>query len=218
MEQQQALRKGSFSISIKKEGSARLALVGTTNSGKSTLLNQLTGAKAETAPYPFTTKMPEVGVMDYHGVKIQIIEIPGVVPRFSQTKMGPTFLSLIKTADLIVLLFNTPEEKTLLDKELDDIGVEWIIYTHQEHFQDILWRRLGLLRVYTKQPGKKQEDRPMALRKGSLVKDLAVTVHKDFLKRFRFARVYGPSAKFDGQTVGLDHPLQDTDVVEIHLG
>ncbi len=192
-------------------------LVGPTNSGKSTLLNMLTGAHAEVADYPFTTTMPEMGVMDYHGIKIQVVEIPAIVPDFSSTKMGPTFLSLIKQADLVVLLFKTPDEKALLDKELSDIAVGKMIYNHQENFPDLLWGKLQLVKVYTKQPGKKKEDRPLALRKGATVRDVAEIVHKDFLERFRFARIYGRNVKFDGQTVGLDYLLKDDDVVELHL-
>lgn len=217
-EKQRQQRKGSgFSLSIRKEGDAQVVLVGPANSGKSTLLNQLTGAHAEVAAYPFTTTMPEVGIMDYHGVKIQVIEVPAVVAGFAETKMGPTFLAIIKQADLMVLLFRTPEEKALLDRELAEVNVKRVIYIQQENFPDALWQHLGLVKVYTKQPGKKPEARPLALGKGATVRDVAATVHKDFLQRFKFARVYGKHARFEGQTVGLDYVLQDDDVIELHL-
>ena len=180
-------------------------------------MNQLTGTHAEIAAYPFTTKMPEMGVMDYHGVKIQVVEIPAVVDGYARTKMGPTFLSIIKQADLVVLLFYTTEEKMLLNRELLDVDRPRLIYNHQEHFPDLIWRHLSLVKVYTKQPSKKKEERPLALKRGAMVKDVASIVHKDFLKRFRFARIYGRNAKFEGQMVGLDYVLQDDDVVELHI-
>jgi len=40
-------------------------------------------------------------------------------------------------------------------------------------------------------------------------------LHRDFVRKFRFARVRGPSAKFDDQRVGLDHQLKDGDVLTI---
>jgi ribosome-interacting GTPase 1 len=41
-------------------------------------------------------------------------------------------------------------------------------------------------------------------------------IHKDFLKKFNYAKIWGKSAKFDGQTVGLKHILNNEDVVELH--
>ncbi len=207
---------GGSSLSIKREGAAQVCIVGTTNSGKSTLLKQLTNANVEIAPYPFTTKKPEVGVMDYQGVKIQIVEIPAIFERFSTGEQGPTLLSIIKQCDLIIFMFNTPQEKQLLDKELIDIEKPRIIYNNQENFPAVIWDHLDLIKIYTKQPGKEKGFPPVAFKKGSTVKDVAQLVHKDLLKKFKFARIYGPSAKFPGQTVGLEHRLQDDDTVEIH--
>jgi len=42
-------------------------------------------------------------------------------------------------------------------------------------------------------------------------------IHRDWRKRFRYANVWGPSAQFPGQKVGLDHPLKDADVLTIVL-
>jgi len=43
-------------------------------------------------------------------------------------------------------------------------------------------------------------------------------LHKDFLNRFKFARVWGKSVKFDGMVLKrLEHVLQDNDIVEIHV-
>ena len=217
-EKQRQQKKGRHGFALKREGDALIVLVGTVNSGKSTLLNKLTGAHAEVADYPFTTRMPEMGVMDYHGVKIQVVEIPAVVNNFVDTKMGPTFLSLIKQAQLMVMLFRNPEEKVLLDRELVDVQTRRLMYNRQENFNDMIWMNLGLVKVYTKQPGKKKEDKPLALKNGATVRDVAEIVHKDFLKRFKFARIYGKNAKFEGQMVGLDHVMKDDDTVELHLG
>ena len=50
--------------------------MGLTNSGKSTLLNKLTGAKTMVADYPYTTTKPTVGMMVFEDVQIQLVEIP----------------------------------------------------------------------------------------------------------------------------------------------
>ncbi|HOB35260.1 MAG: TGS domain-containing protein [Firmicutes bacterium] len=80
----------------------------------------------------------------------------------------------------------------------------------------LLFRRLQVIRVYTKKPGKKPDlDRPFILPQGSTVYDLAESIHKDIAENLRTARVWG-SAKFDGQAVNHDYVLSDRDIVELN--
>ncbi len=217
IKKEKAQKKVGYSISIKKEGAAQVLLVGTTNSGKSTLLNKLTGSNAKIATHPFTTIKPEIGMLDYKGIKIQIVELPAIVKNFEETENGRAYLAIMKQAELIVLLFSTPEEYELLRNELYNIETRKIIYNENSNIADDIWRNLNLIKVYTKEPGKKPAYLPISLQKNSTVADLAKTVHKDFLKKFRFARIWGSSAKFGGQQVGLTHKLEDDDIVEVHL-
>lgn len=80
-----------------------------------------------------------------------------------------------------------------------------------------MWEKIGMIRLFTKSPGKEKDWPPIAIKKGSIVKDLASTIHKDFIKKFRFARVWGKSVAFSGSKVGLGHILADNDIVEFHL-
>jgi len=210
-------KKGGYQkITFKKEGAASVCLLGTTNSGKSTLLKKLTNANVKIAPYPFTTKKPEVGVLDYHGVKIQIIEIPPIVENFLSTENGKALLAIVNSCDLIILLFNKPSEKTILDREFFEIKIKKIIYIEKEDIKEKIWANLNLIKVYTKEPGKPKAFPPVALEKRSTVRDLGNKVHKDFIKKFKYAIVNGPSAKFKNQRVGLKHKLKDEDIVEFH--
>jgi uncharacterized protein len=86
-----------------------------------------------------------------------------------------------------------------------------------EKLRNKIFEDLRLIKVYTKTPGKPKQVPPVALHKGDTIKTLASTIHKDFLIKFRFARVWGNSTKHDGQTFGLEHELKDEDVVEFHL-
>ncbi|MAF51349.1 MAG: hypothetical protein CMH64_04640 [Nanoarchaeota archaeon] len=215
---QKELKKGGFQkISFKKEGAASVALLGVTNSGKSTLLKELTNANVKIASYEFTTKKPEYGILDYQGVKIQIIEIPAVVKNFLETELGPSLFSIIETCDLILLLFNDPSEKNLLDRELSTLKIKKIIYIEKEDIKEKIWKNLNLIKVYTKEPGKEKAYPPVALDKKSNVRDLGVKVHKDFIKKFKYSVVNGPSGKFKNQRVGLKHILKDDDIVEFHI-
>jgi len=215
IEKEKARKKGK-TLGIKKEGAASIAIVGATNSGKSSLLNKLTGANVLIADYPFTTKKPEVGMMDYHGIKIQIVEIPAIIEKFEETENGPTLLSIIRTMDLLILMFRNDNEKKLIEKELCDIKVPRIVGKLEPSKSEI-WSALGLIKILTKVPGGKIKYPPVALKKGANVRELAKIIHKDFVKKFRYARVWGKSAKFPGQTAGLEHVLEDNDVVEVHI-
>jgi hypothetical protein len=81
-----------------------------------------------------------------------------------------------------------------------------------------LWRSLGLVRVYTKAPGRPAErERPFTLRAGEqTVGDAARLVHRDMVRTLKFARVWGRSVTADGQHVGREHRLADGDVLELH--
>jgi len=79
-----------------------------------------------------------------------------------------------------------------------------------------LFRNLGIVRVYTKAPGKPAEkDRPFTLRRGQTIEDVARLVHADVARVLKYARVWGKSG-FDGQHVGREHRVNDGDVVELH--
>jgi uncharacterized protein len=80
-----------------------------------------------------------------------------------------------------------------------------------------IFRMLEIIRVYTKVPGKSADKAsPFVLPFGSTVDDLAMTVHKDFAQKLRFARIWG-QGNFDGQMVSRDHVLRDGDVIELHV-
>jgi hypothetical protein len=80
-----------------------------------------------------------------------------------------------------------------------------------------LFELLGIVRVYTKQPGKQAAVEPIVGRRGMTVGDLAKLIHSDFYDRFKFARITGPSAKFESGRKGIDHVLLDGDVVQFHM-
>ena len=84
-----------------------------------------------------------------------------------------------------------------------------------EAFKVALWRRLQLLRVYAKPPGKPADrSAPFVLPEGSTVLDLAELVHRDLAEKLTFARLWG--GKLEGQRVARDFELRDRDVVELH--
>ena len=80
-----------------------------------------------------------------------------------------------------------------------------------------IYDRLGLIRVYTKQPGKPADmTSPFTCPTDSTLSEFAGCVHTDYEEGLKTARIWGSGA-FDGQTVGREHVLRDKDVVELHL-
>ena len=81
-----------------------------------------------------------------------------------------------------------------------------------------IFRRMDVVRVYTKLPSEKQPDmeRPFTVGRGQTLFDLASLVHKDYAEGLKFARVWG-SAVHDGTTVKGDYVLHDKDIVELHM-
>jgi uncharacterized protein len=82
--------------------------------------------------------------------------------------------------------------------------------------KEAIYQRLDFIRVYMRpKRGETDYQEPMIIRNGSTVGDVCSKVHRNMIKDFRFAQIWGRSAKFNGQKVGLDHILRDEDVLTI---
>jgi ribosome-interacting GTPase 1 len=115
---------------------------------------------------------------------------------------------------------NDPDEievlEELIQKKYPAIFISVTTGDGIERIGTLLFEGLGIVRVYTKAPGRPPDmDRPFTVFRGDTVLDVARLVHRDIAKTFKFGRIWG-SAKFDGQQVGRDHVVCDGDVVELH--
>jgi len=81
-------------------------------------------------------------------------------------------------------------------------------------FRDAVWELTGLIRITLRQGGQVDEE-PVALPRGAIVEDVATAVHKELGATFSAGRIWGPSARFDGQVVGRSHVVMDGDTVEV---
>jgi small GTP-binding protein len=84
--------------------------------------------------------------------------------------------------------------------------------------KDAIWEGLDFVRIYLKRIGKDPDmEEPLIIRGDVTAETVALRIHRDMAKNFRFARIWGPSAKFPGQKVGMQQRLQDGDVLELHV-
>uniref|UniRef100_D8PR25 Developmentally regulated GTP binding protein 1 n=1 Tax=Schizophyllum commune (strain H4-8 / FGSC 9210) TaxID=578458 RepID=D8PR25_SCHCM len=110
------------------------------------------------------------------------------------------------------------EELDLLYKIPNSVPISSGQWMNIDELIDTMWKALDLVRVYTK-PRKLPPDytQPVVLKRGKCtVEDFCNSIHKEIAKQMKFAIVWGASAKHSrGQKVGLDHVLEDEDVVHI---
>jgi uncharacterized protein len=106
--------------------------------------------------------------------------------------------------------------KEIWPRDISAIDVELQDQNSCDALRSAIYDSLGLIRVYTKTPGKTAVyEEPFAIPTGSTVETLAERVHHDFVERLKFAKVWGCEGH-DGQQVGRDHVLHDGDMVELH--
>ncbi len=88
--------------------------------------------------------------------------------------------------------------------------------TGVEALRPAMFEMLDVIRVYSKPPGRKVDlTAPFILKKGATVLEAAATVHKDFVAKLKYARLWGRN-EYQGQMIGRDHVLEDGDIVELH--
>ncbi len=252
---------------VEKEGAGQVVLAGAPNTGKSALVRRLTHATPEVAEYPFTTRVPTLGMMPFEDIQIQLVDLPPLDPQFGEAWVPQTIRSadaalLVVDLAALDLLDEIENSVTLLQHAKIRLGPQTelpygyvakpaLVVANKvdlpgarenfdafrelyagrfpavavsaetaeglEEFKRAVFQMLGILRVYTKEPGKKADlTKPYVLRSGATVAELAGRVHKDILANLKYARVWG-HGKFEGQMVHRDYVLADRDVVELHI-
>jgi hypothetical protein len=222
---------------IKKE-EMQAVILGFTNTGKSTLLSKITNVNPLINFYEFTTKEPLVGMMNYEGTQIQLIEIPAVKSEFYDR-------GLVNNADTLVILINKIEQIKEIEEEINNQKgkiiilfnlkegdnerkisetlkskkYNFVIYNlHKEEdfleLKEKLFLSFDKIRIFTKEPGKRKTEKPIILKKNSTVRDVAEEILKGFSNNVKETFLTGPSSKFPNQKVGLNHILKDLDIVE----
>src|SRR5271166_5049866 len=99
-------KKVGVSHKIPKQGAGQYVLLGGPNAGKSRLLTRLTRATPEVAPYPFTTREPHAGMMEWEDVRVQLIDTPPITADFMESYLS----SLVRSADAAILMVDLGDD------------------------------------------------------------------------------------------------------------
>jgi ribosome-interacting GTPase 1 len=102
---QQAERQGGGAArtqlyTVRREGAGQAVLVGLPNAGKSQLLGALTHAAPKIGPYPFTTQLPQPGMLSVGNAQMQLVDLPPVVAGATPGWLG----ALVRQADVLLLV------------------------------------------------------------------------------------------------------------------
>lgn len=272
-EREHAARSGAHRADpghVRREGAGQWVFLGPPNAGKSALLRALTHAHPEVADYPFTTRAPQPGMMEFEDVQVQLVDTPAV----AAGHVEPYLHNLVHNADGALLVLDVTADDVdaamalvtqVLDRahvwpsarplpegapqllarrpvwvlankcDLDDdgtlaalareiVGADLPFHSVSalrgdglQELRPVLFRALRRIRVYSKEPGHKPDSgKPFVLPEGATVHEFARQVHEDIAGRLKFARLWGPQARFEGQQVDRHHVLADRDVVELH--
>ena len=227
---------------IKKEG-VQIVFMGFSGVGKSSLLKILTNASPLIADYPFVTKFPLIGALKNDGILFQLIDMPAInfegfdigiantadillIIVNSLQDIDKIIQSLTRSQAKKIIVFNkvdllSSEEKRKLEANIKSKKYNFAIISAKtgEGIGELKKKFLensGVIRIYTKQPGKPIDNMPVIMPPFSTIQDIA---RKLFPKtaQIKEIKLTGPSSKFANQKVGVDHTLKDKDIVEFNL-
>lgn len=98
----------------------------------------------------------------------------------------------------------------------DAVPISAAVGTNVDALKDRIYNELGFIRIYMKPRGAPPDmNNPLVITRDYTMADVCSTIHRDFVTKFRYARIWGKSVKYRGQRVGLSHVLADGDVVSI---
>jgi hypothetical protein len=159
--------------------------------------------------------LKEMGIANADVLIKEDISLERLIDAIEGNRVYLPSITIVNKMDLV-------DEETLakIDKEINpDLMMAAEQRTNAERLKEIIFERLKLARIFLKQRGKPADMKePLIIKQPTTIKDVCVKIHRDFVRRLRFARVWGKSSKFPGQSFrDLDKELSDGDIVELHL-
>lgn len=227
-----------------KKADMQVVLIGLTNSGKSSLLSKLTNAQPDISEFPYTTKQLEIGTLNYEQTQIQIIDQPSIGSEkfdIGIVNTADTLLLVIEKFEDIekikeklarargkkVIVYNkldllTENEKRKLSDKLRSKKYNFVLISTKtnenvDKLKEKIFESFEVVRIYLKEPGKQPTNKPLIMKPGANVREVAEKIKKGLSEKIKETKITGPSSKFPNQRVGLNHIVKDKDIVEFKI-
>jgi ribosome-interacting GTPase 1 len=127
-------------------------------------------------------------------------------------RVYPKLLVAVNKIDLI----SDKQKNRLKEKFPDAVFISSLTGENLEILKDAIIDKLELIQIYLKKQREKTDyNEPLIVKRNSTIRDVCNKIHRSFVKQFRYAVVSGPSAKHTHQRVGLDHVVQEGDIITI---
>ena len=102
VQKEKSAPKPAKSYRVPRQGAGTVVIIGAPNAGKSRVLKELTNAQPEVAEYPFTTREPLPGIMEWQDVRVQLIDTPPITDQH----LEPYLTGFVRSADAVLLCFD----------------------------------------------------------------------------------------------------------------
>lgn len=99
-QQKKGVSRSETAYSFEREGAAQVVVIGSPNTGKSSLIASLTNARPEVADFPHTTWAPMPGMAPFENIRFQLVDTPPISQEFTD----PLMLDLVRRADIVAIL------------------------------------------------------------------------------------------------------------------
>lgn len=147
------------------------------------------------------------------------VDIDQLIDGIMDNRVYLPSLVTVNKADLLDPGYVDTVKGELRDHDIDPEEAIFISAQEEKGLDSLveqIWQELGLIRVYMDKPGRGVDyEEPLILDAGDTVEDAVEKL--GFTDRYRMSRVTGPSAQHEDQQVGLDHELQDEDILRLVL-
>ncbi len=158
-----------------------------------------------------------IGLSDSLDTEFELImeEVKRYNPGFDQDNSN--IVIVINKIDFTEYAKNLEEFESIVGRRYKVVPVSVKNDVNLYYLKEILFKTLGIIRLYSKLPGKKADlEVPFILDKGSTVKNAAERIHKDFVSKLRYAKLWREGS-LSGMMVSKNFVLEDKDVIELHL-
>jgi len=160
----------------------------------------------------------EMGIINADVIIREDITPDRLIDAISGNRVYVPCIVILNKVDLIDAAHVHGIVQEITSKGFETVPVSSEREINLELLKEKIYSKLEFVRIYMKpQGGEPDLKEPLILRKGATIGDVCDAIHRDFRNRFRFACVWGKSARHPGQRVGLTHLLEDEDIVTLIL-